>query len=181
MVPYPTPNMQSFIASADLSAKQFHFVKLGTADQTVSAIAAVTDKPIGILMNAPLSGEAAEVAMIGGGAKLKAGGVIAVGDRVGASSAGKGLACDSVTGEVAVAVALDGAAEDDVVPVVIMGLSPRKAAVVAFSAGSNLVGVDGAASNAAPLAGTETRLDALDTAVGAILTALKNAGVMASA
>jgi predicted RecA/RadA family phage recombinase len=55
-----------------------------------------------------------------------------------------------------------------------------QAAVVSFSAGSNLVGVDGTSSNAAPLTGTETRLDALDTAVGAILTSLKNAGIMAS-
>lgn len=56
----------------------------------------------------------------------------------------------------------------------------NQAAVVSFSAGSNLSGVDGAGSNAAPLAGTETRLDALDTAVGAILTSLKNAGLMAT-
>jgi predicted RecA/RadA family phage recombinase len=55
-----------------------------------------------------------------------------------------------------------------------------QAAVVSFSAGSNLVGVDGAGSNAAPLAGTETRLDSLDTAVAAILTSIKAAGLMAS-
>jgi predicted RecA/RadA family phage recombinase len=54
------------------------------------------------------------------------------------------------------------------------------AALVSYTAGTNLVGVDGTGSNAAPLAGTETRLDALDTAVGAILTALKNAGLMAT-
>ncbi len=56
-----------------------------------------------------------------------------------------------------------------------------QAAVVNYSAGSNLVGVDGTGSNAAPLAGTETRLDDLDTAVAAILTSLKAAGLMASA
>lgn len=55
-----------------------------------------------------------------------------------------------------------------------------QAAIVAFSAGSNLVGVDGTGSNAAPLAGTETRLDAIDTAIAAIIVALKNAGLMAS-
>ena len=60
------------------------------------------------------------------------------------------------------------------------GALSGQAALVAFSAGSNLVGVDGTGSNAAPLAGTETRLDALDTAVAAIITALKNAGLMAS-
>lgn len=56
----------------------------------------------------------------------------------------------------------------------------RKAAIVAYSAGTNLVGVDGTGSNAAPLTGTETRLDAIDTAIAAIITALKNAGLMDS-
>lgn len=55
-----------------------------------------------------------------------------------------------------------------------------QAAIVAYSAGSNLVGVDGTGSNAAPLAGTETRLDAIDTAIAAIILSLKNAGLMAS-
>lgn len=54
----------------------------------------------------------------------------------------------------------------------------QRAANVAYSAGSNLSGVDGTGSNAAPLTGTETRLDAIDTAIAAILTALKDAGVM---
>lgn len=54
------------------------------------------------------------------------------------------------------------------------------AADVNFSAGSNLTGVDGTGSNAAPLAGTETRLDALDTAVAAIISSLQTAGLMAS-
>lgn len=56
----------------------------------------------------------------------------------------------------------------------------REAAVVEAISSSNLVGVDGTGSNAAPLAGTETRLDALETKVNAILTSLKAAGLMAS-
>lgn len=51
---------------------------------------------------------------------------------------------------------------------------------VPYTSGSNLVGVDGTGSNAAPLAGTEARLDALDTALQALLTSLRNAGVIAS-
>lgn len=62
-----------------------------------------------------------------------------------------------------------------------LGGQPKRAANVAFSAGTNLTGVDGAGSNAAPLAGTETRLDSIDTAIAAILTALKNAGIMRNA
>jgi hypothetical protein len=52
------------------------------------------------------------------------------------------------------------------------------AAAVSFSAGTNLVGVDGTGSNAAPLAGTETRLDALETAILAIISALQAADLM---
>jgi predicted RecA/RadA family phage recombinase len=54
------------------------------------------------------------------------------------------------------------------------------AAFVAYTAGTNLTGVDGVGSNAAPLAGTETRLDAIDTAIAALKTSLINAGLMAS-
>lgn len=45
---------------------------------------------------------------------------------------------------------------------------------------SDLVGVDGTGSNAAPLAGTETRLDALEAKVNEILAALQASGQMAS-
>jgi predicted RecA/RadA family phage recombinase len=57
---------------------------------------------------------------------------------------------------------------------------PKQAAIVAYSAGSNLVGVDGAGSNAAPLAGTETRLDAIDTAIAALIASMKAAGLMSN-
>lgn len=73
-----------------------------------------------------------------------------------------------------VGLAVAGAGED-----VATALN-REAAVVAAISSSNLVGVDGTGSNAAPLAGTETRLDALETKVNAILTSLKAAGLMAS-
>ena len=56
----------------------------------------------------------------------------------------------------------------------------KAANVAALGATTNLVGVDGAGSNAAPLAGTETRLDAIETKVDAILTSMKNAGLMAT-
>lgn len=54
------------------------------------------------------------------------------------------------------------------------------AAVANLAASSNLVGVDGAGSNAAPLAGTETRLDNIETKLNALLTSLRNAGIIAA-
>jgi len=52
------------------------------------------------------------------------------------------------------------------------------AAAVANITSTNLVGVDGTGSNAAPLAGTETRLDAIESKINAILAALRAAGLM---
>ena len=47
-----------FTASADLSAKQYYFVKL-SSETKVTVCSAVTDKPIGVLQNKPASGEQA--------------------------------------------------------------------------------------------------------------------------
>ena len=60
------------------------------------------------------------------------------------------------------------------------GSTLSQAAFVADITSSNLVGVDGTGSNAAPLAGTETRLDALESKVNAILDSLQTAGLMAA-
>lgn len=81
--------IQSFVANADLSAKQFYFVKL-VAGTKVDVCAAATDKPIGILQNKPLSGQRAEVCLYGI-SKLVAGGIQAVGDAIGTKSDGTGV------------------------------------------------------------------------------------------
>lgn len=52
-------------AAADLSAYQYHFVKI-TADDTVNVCSAINDKPIGILVNKPSAvGAACEIVVIG--------------------------------------------------------------------------------------------------------------------
>lgn len=84
----------------------------------------------------------------------------------------------ATSGNVWVGYAEEAATEASTSCRITLAPAPKKAANVAYSAGTNLTGVDGAGSNAAPLAGTETRLDAIDTAIAAILTSLKNAGVM---
>lgn len=53
-----------FTASADLSAKQYYFVKISGAG-TVDVCSGATDKPIGVLQNAPTSGGVAEVCIVG--------------------------------------------------------------------------------------------------------------------
>ena len=77
----------TLVAAADLSAKQYHFVKLDSAGKA-AAIAANTDRPIGVLQNAPLAGQEAEVLVVGG-TKLVAGEAVAEGAVISTTSAGK--------------------------------------------------------------------------------------------
>lgn len=78
------------LANSDLSAAQFLAVKFhGTAtNDTVVAIAAATDIPLGVLQNAPKQGEESEVVLTGI-AKLKAGGVITRDDLLTIASDGR--------------------------------------------------------------------------------------------
>jgi len=92
MLASATPNTSSYKAGADLSAKQFHFVKVGTVAGTVVAVTSATDIPLGILQNAPVADEGADVAVLGGGAKLKLAGTVAAGGLIKTDSAGKGVA-----------------------------------------------------------------------------------------
>ena len=76
-----------FTAAADLSGKQFYFVKLASAT-TVTVCAAATDKPIGVLQNKPTSGQAAEVMVIGI-SKVSSDAGLSVGDLIGPSGDGQ--------------------------------------------------------------------------------------------
>ena len=51
----PSINLGTLTAAADLSSKQYHFVKLASAT-TVNVCSATTDRAIGILQNNPESG-----------------------------------------------------------------------------------------------------------------------------
>ena len=76
-----------FTAAADLSSKQFYFVKLASSS-TVNVCAAVTDKPIGILQNKPESGEQAIVRVFGV-SKVSADATLAAGDVLGTAADGQ--------------------------------------------------------------------------------------------
>lgn len=77
-------------ASASLTAKQYYAMKV-SGDGTVTVCASATDKPCGVLQDAPASGAAAAVAF-DGVTKWLAGGTVAAGDTVGTDSAGKAVA-----------------------------------------------------------------------------------------
>ena len=78
-------------AAADLSTKQFHFVKLDSNGR-VAAIAAATDRPFGILQNKPSAlGIAAEI-MVTGWSQIYCSANMAKGDMVGTSATGRAVA-----------------------------------------------------------------------------------------
>lgn len=54
------------------------------------------------------------------------------------------------------------------------------AAIAALGTTTALTGVDGTGSNAAPLVGTEARLDAIEAKIDAVIAAMKAAGTMAT-
>ena len=88
----------SFLAAEDLSSQQYRFVHQAT-DTTVDLMDSATEYPIGILQNAPESGEVA-VVRIEGTSKLVMNAVVAVGTKlkaeyVGATDNGKGDAADT--------------------------------------------------------------------------------------
>ena len=77
-------------AGADLSAKQFRFVKLDASGDVV-VCAGVTDIPIGVLQNKPTSGQAVEVMAIGI-SKIEGDADLAIGDMIGTSADGQAAA-----------------------------------------------------------------------------------------
>jgi len=77
---------QSYIAGADLSAKQYYAVRITAAD-TVN-VGTLGGKCVGVLVNAPESGRAAEV-VTAGKTKMLAGSTITAGDTVESDALGK--------------------------------------------------------------------------------------------
>ncbi len=119
----------TLVAAADLSAKQYTFVKLNSSGQ-VAAAAAATDIPIGVLQNAPTSGQEAEVLVVGG-TKLVAGAAIGEGALVGTSATGKAAALvagTDTTKYVVGTLLTEAGADGDVVTAVINCANPGRAA-----------------------------------------------------
>jgi len=119
----------TLVAAADLSAKQYTFVKLDSSG-TVVAAAAATDIPIGVLQNAPTSGQEAEVLVVGG-TKLVAGAAIGEGALVGTSATGKAVALvagTDTTKYVVGTLLTESGADGNVVTAVINCANPGRAA-----------------------------------------------------
>lgn len=83
------------VAGADLSAAQYKFVEQDSAGN-VTVCNNAGDLPIGVLQNAPLQGQEAEVLVVGG-TKVVAGAAVTNASIIGTDSAGKAVAKDTST------------------------------------------------------------------------------------
>lgn len=105
-------------ASADLSAKQYHIVYV-SGDNTVTFVASAGAKYLGILQNAPESGEAALV-RVNGVSKLVAGtGDLTANDAVQSDTDGTGITAAS--GDYSSIIVLQGASDGENATVYIGG------------------------------------------------------------
>jgi hypothetical protein len=119
----------SRVAGADLSALQYYYVKLSTTD-TVVVCAAATDVPIGVLQNAPTSGQAAEI-MVTGITKVNSNAALSIGNLIGTAADGQADAktAGSDTTEYVVGVVLEASgAAGELATATVNCLNPHRAA-----------------------------------------------------
>jgi hypothetical protein len=106
------PKILAFTAGADLSSKQYCFVKFGADEKTV-VLCGAGQVGCGVLQNAPKSGEVAEVAIFGAGAKVKCAGVVTLGGSI--SSDANGLAKNALTTEFCFGLAYKASVANEVI------------------------------------------------------------------
>ena len=112
-------------ASASLTAKQFYAVKM-SGDKTVTVCNGATDCPVGILQDAPASGDPAEVCFHGV-TKAVLGGTVTAGDRVGTDANGKIVTYvnGTDTTKYVIGVALEGGAANETRTIMLCGTPYR--------------------------------------------------------
>jgi len=105
----------SIPAGADLSSSTEKVVQLNSSGNVID-MAAITNIPIGILKNAPVTGEPAEIA-ISGVSRIWLGATLTPGALVGSSAAGKAVADASTNYNVG--VLLKGGADGEIGEVIL--------------------------------------------------------------
>lgn len=104
-------------AAADLTAQQYHVVRLSAANATNLASLATTSAISGVLQNKPKTNEACSVAF-SGASKITAGGALTANDIITTNSSGRAAVVAS--GQMAIGRVLEAAAADgDIVSAVL--------------------------------------------------------------
>lgn len=118
----------NMVAAADLSAKQYTFVKMSSTGAVT--IAAATDIAVGVLQNTPKADEVCEIA-VSGITKLVASAAIVAGKQVGTTATGTavGLTAGTDTTKFVFGQAITAAtAAGDVITVAVNCANPNRAA-----------------------------------------------------
>ena len=117
----------TLVAAADLSAKQYHFVKLDNTGKA-AAVTAITDIPVGVLQNAPTAGQEAEV-LVSGGTKLVAGELLALPAFLSTTNAGRAdkIAVTDTTQYVVAQALTASGADGEVITAVVNCANPTRA------------------------------------------------------
>jgi hypothetical protein len=117
----------TLVAAADLSAKQYHFVKLDNNGKA-AAVTAITDVPVGVLQNAPTAGQEAEV-LVSGGTKLVAGELLALPAFLSTTNAGRAdkIAVTDTTQYVVAQALTASGADGEVITAVVNCANPTRA------------------------------------------------------
>ena len=169
----------SFEADEDLSNDQYRIVVQDATSGKVRRPNAATDKPLGILQNAPAAGETANVRPLscGGISKVQASAVLAIGviiamEYVSASDAGKAQTVSST--QYPVGIVLEAAdAEDDLASVLLTPMNPLTLStlnsmnnVIADPGDAGAIPVTASGVCSMTSAGAETRTIAIPTFIG---------------
>lgn len=120
IVPDTAEGDVSFPTDKDLSSYQYRFVKRDATDGKID-IATANDKTAGILQNAPdgSSSDAVAIVRTYGLSKLKINEAVSPGNFLTPTSVGRGEICDAANEEFGAVAMSDGAAQDDIIPVLI--------------------------------------------------------------
>ena len=114
----PANIISNLSAGADLSAESNRYKAVKQVNKTI-VVAAAGERIKGFLQNLPASGDAAEVATLGGGSLAIAGGTITANDLLKVDANGD-LILASVAGDEVVAVAEESAVDGDVFAVQVL-------------------------------------------------------------
>lgn len=115
MAAHLKPVVQAFLAEADLRSLQYTQVKVGSTNDYVTG-AGSDEEAMGVLLNAPNTGEVAEVA-IGGGAKVKVASNVTNGASCGVGALGVGK--DAAAAKKCLGKFQDSGVSGDIVPILI--------------------------------------------------------------
>lgn len=118
MPSFNEPRIHTFIAGEDLSSHKYKAVKWGSDEKTVLLSTVLGAHTVGILQNAPKAGEAAEVALPGGGAKFKIAGTVVKGAYL--SNTAAALGDTALTTHQVAAQAYEAGVANDVINVEVM-------------------------------------------------------------